>query len=218
MSTRATVATGGPGFTLTVPSSWFELDLAPATRDAAIATLVEQRVAEVPDLRPHRATIARLLRTQAREAWEAGARFCGALVDPTEDGPITAAVTVSIVTGPLGVRAGSPEQFAALVAPLTIKQAAHADDTWLEVHACEVRGAGQAARSRGVEDIDLPEDAGVVRVVSMQVLAPIPGTTSVLLVSCSSPVIELAEPLLDVFDAICGTLTVIAAGQTGRRP
>ena len=35
---------GRAGFALTVPDSWFEIDLDPATRDDAIRRLVEDRV------------------------------------------------------------------------------------------------------------------------------------------------------------------------------
>ncbi len=205
----------GVGFTLAVPESWFELPLSPLTRDAGITALVEQRVAAVPELREHRSTLARLLRRQAREAWESGARYCASMVEPTEDGPITASVVVSIVRGPLGVRPGEPEHTAALLAPLTPKTAASEDDTWRKVAPAQVPGAVGAARAWGVEDVDLPEDAGWVRTVSMQLLVPVPGTTRIVLVACSSPVVALAEPLLDVFDAICSTLTVV---PSYRRP
>lgn len=203
----------GVGFTITVPTSWFEVDLAPATRDATIAQLVEERVSTVPELREHRSTIARILRTQSREAWESGARFCACMVEPTEDGPIPASVTVSVVRGPAGLRPGDAAHTAALLAPFTVKTASGPDDTWREVGAVEVPGALVGARAWGVEDVDLPEDAGWVRVVTMLQMAPVPGTDQVVLVTCSSPVVDLADALLDVFDAICGTVTVV--GPTG---
>lgn len=61
-------ALAGAGFAVTVPPSWFELDLAPATRDGSIAALVDARVRDQPELREHRSEITRLLRQQAREA------------------------------------------------------------------------------------------------------------------------------------------------------
>ena len=151
---------GGVGFAVTVPPSWFELDLAPATRDRALSALVEQRVRDVPQLREHRSTISRLVRRQAREAWDSGARFCACLVEPSEDGPLTASITASVVAGPLGVRPGGQEQLEALLAPLAPKAAAGDDDTWREVRALDVPDSGPAARAWGVEDVDLPPDAG----------------------------------------------------------
>lgn len=204
----------GTGFSIVVPSSWFEVDLVPATRHATINALVDERMQHVPQLREHRATIVRLLRTAARDAWSAGARYCACLVDPTDEGPVTASVTVSVVTGPLGVRPDEPAYLEAVRAPLTPKAAKDADDTWREVRAIEVSGAGPGVRAWGVVDVELPEDVGWLRVVQMLQFAPVPGLNRVVLVTCTSPVLPLAEPLLDVFDAICGTLQVVHATET----
>ena len=200
---------GGIGFAVTVPPSWFELDLAPATRDRSLSALVEQRVRDVPQLREHRSTVSRLVRRQAREAWDSGARFCAVLVEPSDDGPITASITVSVVAGPLGVRPGGQDQLEALLAPLARKTAAGDDDTWREVRALDVPDSGPAARAWGVEDVDLPQDAGWVRVVSMVQLAPVPGTDRVVVLSCSSPVLPLSDALIDLFHAVCDTLHVV---------
>lgn len=200
---------GGIGFALTVPSSWFELDLAPATRDRSLSALVEQRVRDVPQLREHRSAISRLVRRQAREAWDSGARLCACMVDVSDDGPITASITASVVAGPLGIRPGGQAQLDALLAPLVPKVAADEDDTWREVRALDVPDSGPAARAWGVEDVDLPQDAGWVRVVSMVQLAPVPGTDRVVVLSCSSPVLALSDALIDLFHAVCDTLRVV---------
>lgn len=84
------VVTSGPalddgaflGFSLTVPDSWFELDVRPGRRDAGVRALVESRVREQPQLRAERATIVKVLREQARRAWEAGAVYCACMVHP----------------------------------------------------------------------------------------------------------------------------------------
>jgi hypothetical protein len=208
----------GVGFAITVPPSWFEIDLLPATREASIAALVEERLREVPELWDHRATIVRLLRTQAREAWAAGARYCACMVEPTEEGPITASVTVSVVTGPLGVRRRDAAYADALLAPLRPKTAKDDDDTWCEVRTVDVPDSDLAARSWGVEDVDLPDGAGWVRVVQMTHLAAVPGVNRVVMVNCSSPVVALAEPMLDMFDAICGTVRLVRAVPVGVDP
>lgn len=207
----ALLTDGRAGFAVTVPPSWFELDLAPATRDRALSALVEQRVRDQPELREHRSTVSRLLRQQARAAWDSGARFCACMVEPADEGPITASVTVSVVPGPLGVRPGGQEQLDALLAPLAPKTAAHDDDTWRRVAAVELPDGVQAARAWGVEDVDLPQDAGWVRVVSLLQLVPVPGTDRVLVLACSSPVLPLADALIDLFHAVSDTLVVVRA-------
>lgn len=201
----------GAGFALTVPPSWFELELAPGTRDAALRELVEQRVRDVPELREHRSTITRLLRQQAREAYDAGARFCACMVEPTDDGPITASAVVSVVRGPLGVPAGTTAHLDALLAPLAPKQPRHEDDTWRQVAVVALADTDSAARAWGVEDVALPQDAGSVRVVSLTQLVPLPRSSDVLLLQCSSPVVDLAEVLLDLFAAVADTLRVVDA-------
>jgi hypothetical protein len=200
----------GPGFAVTVPPSWFEVDLAPATRDAAIACLVDDRVRDSAELRPHRSAITGLLREQARQAWEAGARWCAVMVEPTDEGPITASATVSVVPGPLGQTAGTAAHAAALLAPLAPKTAASEDDTWRDVVPVDLDGV-PGARAWGVEDVDLPEDRGWVRTVSLQQLLPVPGSDRVVLLACSSPVLPLADVLHDLFAAIADSVRVVRA-------
>ena len=133
------------------------------------------------------------------------------MVEPTEEGPITASATVSVVPGPLGVAPGSQEHLDALLAPLAPKQARSVDDTWREVDVVELEGTPGAPRAWGVEDVDLPQDAGWVRVVSLVQLVPVPGTGAVVLLTCSSPVLPLADVLLSLFHAVADTLRVVRA-------
>jgi len=197
------------GFALTVPQSWFELDLRPATRDASIRTLVEERVRDQPELVQHRSTIVSLLRRQARQAWDAGALYCACLVEPTDEGPITGAVTVSVVDGP--PQGANSERLTPLLERLTPKQPSGPDDTWTRVEVVSVEGAGDAARTAGVEDVDLPEGTGWIRTVLMQTFVPVPGERRVVLLTCSSPVLPLADVLLDLFDAVSSSLRLLAA-------
>jgi hypothetical protein len=196
----------GVGFALAVPPSWWELDVDPATRESGLQRLLEEQVRDVPELREHRTALARLLCEQADAAWSAGASYCASMVEPTEDGPITASVAVLVVPAPTSALGGSVE---ALLAPLTPIPATGPDDPWRTVEIVEVPGAGRAGRSFGVHDVDLPDAAGQVRMVSLQTLVPLPGAR-VLLLICSSPVLPLAEELLELFEAISSTLEVLA--------
>ncbi len=217
MSERAQSDRAGPGFSLTVPASWFELDLRPQTRDAGIRALVQDRLREQPELAEHRTTVTTLLRRQARQAWDAGAVYCACMVEPTQDGPITGAVTVSLVEGPAGAGTG-PDRLPALIDRLQVKEAAGPDDTWTRVEVVSVEGAGRCARTAGVEDVDLPDGAGWVRTVLMQTFVPLPGDRRVLLLTCSSPVLPLADVLLDLFDAVSSTLRLGTAAPDRPAP
>lgn len=197
--------TAGVGFSLRVPPNWFELDVHPATRDASARALVRERTAKVPELQPHRVEITRLLREQAASAWDAGAVYCAGMAEPVSDGVLPASVTVFLLPGPLGADSDEPDRITPLLPALTPKDAADDNDTWTRVQTLTIEGCGEAARSYGVEDLE-PEPGQAIRVVQMQTFIPIPRVNRVLLVSCSSPAIALAEGLFDLFDAVTGTV------------
>lgn len=192
-------------FAITVPASWFEIDLAPATRDDSIRRLVEDRVRGNDEMWRARHGIAKILRQEARKAYDAGGMYAACMVQPTEDGPITASVVVSLVRGPVGATAeGDPAGF--LLDQLTPVPRTD-DGAFTSVATVEIPTVGTAARSYGVEDV--PIDSGFVRTVFMQTMAPTPGANKVFLISASSPVIPLAEGLHDLFDAITGTFRLV---------
>lgn len=197
------------GFSLTVPDSWFELDVRPAIRDAAIQALVRERLVAQPELWTHRSEVVRLLRRTARQAWQSGARYCAALVLPTADGPLTAAVTVTLLAAPADAPQPELDRVEDLLHRLTPRPARQDDEPWTQVGVVELPEVGTAARSHGVEDVELPDGAGWIRSVLMQTFVPVPGTAHVLLVSCSSPVLPLAETWFDLFDAITGTFRLV---------
>lgn len=198
----------GFGFTLAVPSSWWELDVRPGSREAALESLVEEQVRDVPELRPHRTALSRLLREQARSAWEAGACYCATMVDPTEEGPVTASVVVLVVPAP--VPTDGRDRLTVMMEPFAARPASGTHGTWRSVELIEVSGAGRAGRIWGVDDVQLPDGAGLLRTVVMQTLVPLPGVDRVLVLTCSSPVLPLADDLLDLFDAVSSTLEVQA--------
>jgi hypothetical protein len=196
------------GFAITVPDSWFEIDLQPATRDETIRRLVEDRVRGNDEMWRARHGITKILRHEARKAYDAGGLYCACMAAPTEDGPITASVVVSLVRGPVGATTGGdPAGF--LVERLTPVPRTD-DGTFTSVATVRIPSAGTAARSYGIEDV--PLDAGFVRTVFMQTMVPVPGANKVFLISASSPVVPLAEGLHDLFDAVAGTFRLVRLG------
>ncbi|MCA1704959.1 MAG: hypothetical protein LC808_17530, partial [Actinobacteria bacterium] len=75
---------------------------------------------------------------------------------------------------------------------------------WQRVDVVEIP-AGRAVRVQGVEALDLGGQS--VDCVVMQTLVPVPDGPGVLNVVATSPQVELAESMLDLFDAISSTLT-----------
>ncbi|WP_328917929.1 MULTISPECIES: hypothetical protein [unclassified Streptomyces] len=194
------------GFSLTVPMSWWEFDLHPATRDDSVRRMLARRVKENPALAPHRDVLGRFLRKAARDAYESGAVYVGCMAQNFDALPLTATVTVSLVGArtPEGrLPAADP---ASIVAGLRPKEAAREGDTWRKVTTVEIPETGLAARTYGVEDVTVPGDARAVRTVLMQTFIPLPGRADqVALVAAGSSVIDLADSFFDIFDAVTGT-------------
>jgi hypothetical protein len=194
------------GFTITVPMSWWELDLHPATREESIRLLVAQRVKENPALGEHRGAVSKFLAQAAREAYDSGAVYIGCMAQNFGNVPVTASVTVSLVGArtPDGqLPATDP---AAIVEGLREKTARRPGDTWRKVTSVEIPETGTAARTYGVEDIEVPGHDRTVRAVLMQTFVPLPGDGErVALVSGSSMVLDLADSFFDIFDAVTST-------------
>ena len=203
---------GRLGFTITVPDTWFELDVAPATRDESIRRLVEERVRGHHEMWQARHGITKILREEARKAYDAGATYAACMAMPAEEGAVTASVVVSLVRGPVGATSdGDP--VGSLVDRL-VPVPPTDDGRFTSVTTVELDDAGTAARSYGVEDV--PVDSGYVRTVFMQTMVPVPRMNKVFLVSASSPVVPLAAELHDLFDAVTGTFRLVELEGTGR--
>ncbi|GIF12894.1 hypothetical protein [Actinoplanes teichomyceticus] len=196
------------GFSITVPDSWFELELHPDARNAAVNSLVETRLKDVPELYEHRSALAKVLRETARRAYDSGARFCGTLVTVVGDAIMSATVTVTVVDAPDGQGAAD-----AITPHLTARPRRGADSLWREIESVEIPGAGRVPRTRGVDDVTLPDGAGWVRSLIMQTFVPFPGPepTRVALITGSSPVLALETEFFDVFDAVTATFRFTGA-------
>lgn len=210
----------GYGYALSVPGSWFEVDVRPATRAASAADLVNRRITDLPELRERRADIVRIIRRQAAAAWDAGAVYCAVMAEPVADGLLPACVTVSFLPGPADASSDAEDRVGPLMSTFRSRPARRDDDPWTKVAAVDLPHAGPAARTYGVEDVEDPDGGGPgggpvrsVRTVTMQTFVPVPDVNRVAVVSCSSPAVEVAPALLDVFDAITGTFRLFPAAD-----
>jgi len=197
------------GFALTVPESWFELDVRPATRDANIRMLVESRVRDQPELWEHRGELIKLLRRQARDAWESGAVYCACFVMAVEESLIPGSISVSVIPPP---PAGAALD--AVAEALPAKEATEDGDPWMRRSVVEIPGIGRVARSQGVTDVELPGGRGWIRTIVMQTFVPL-DPERLLLVAAASPALDLVEPLLELFDAVTSTLVLVPGGADG---
>ncbi len=194
-------------FTLSLPASWFELDVRPATRDDSIKRLVEDRVRQQPELWERRSELIKVLRRQAREAWEAGAVYCACFVMVLEESVIPGSITVSVIPAPPG---GSSVDAIADVLPT--REAEEEGGTWMARSMVDLEAIGRVPRSQGVADVPLPGRSGWIRTIVMHTFVPIDGDR-LLLVAAASPAIDVTEPLLELFDAVTSTLTLVPGGD-----
>ena len=194
-------------FALTIPTSWFELDVRPTTRDGSIKLLVESRVREQPELWDHRSELVKVLRRQARDAWDAGAVYCACFVMVLEESVIPGSITVSVIPPPPG---GSSVDAIADVLPT--REAVEEGDTWMSRSVVSLDGIGRVPRSQGVSDVPIPGGSGWIRTIVMHTFVPI-DADRLLLVAAASPAIDLVEPLLELFDAVTSTLVLVPEGE-----
>lgn len=200
------------GFRITVPASWWEFDIHPATREESIRRLVGQRVRENPALGEHRTVLSRFLTRAALEAYESGAVYIGCMAQNFGQAPITATVTVSLVGARTSDGQLMPTDPAAIVASLREKPARREGDPWRKVTSVEIPEVGFAARTYGIEDVEPPGGGRGMRTVLMQTFVPVPGAGDrVALISGSSGVVGLADSFFDVFDAVTSTFRVVSA-------
>jgi hypothetical protein len=197
------------GFRIKVPESWWEFDVRPESRDDSIRRMVNERVQQRPELAQYRDVYTDFLRKAAADAWKSGALYCGCMAESFGgDTPITGSVTVSLVGG--RNERGEPlsNDPSVIAGQLAVKEAKKDGDSWRKVTTVDIPGVGVAARTYGIEDIVVPDDAlnRTIRAVLMQTYIPVPGQEGkVALVAGSSQVLDLADSFFDIFDAITST-------------
>jgi hypothetical protein len=190
-----------------VPSSWYEFDIHPATRDRSIREVVRERVQERPELADKRAELTKTLRKVADEAWNGGVLYFGAMAEVDEEAPLTASLTVSVVNAEDGGAGRGGNDLGAIMSALTqIPPGNRPTDPWRRVSLVELPDAGQAVRTEGIEEIEAPDDHRTARMVMMQTFVPFPDRDPrVAVISAATPQLALAEPMLELFDGISET-------------
>ncbi|MBL7487205.1 hypothetical protein I6A60_08705 [Frankia sp. AgB1.9] len=210
------LVTGQRGFSLRVPDSWFAFDVRRATRTGDLARLVDARTAAQPRLRPYRSALLKMLREVADRAERRGAVYCAAA--PADD-PGGGTVATLLVFQTAGADDPTDSTVAAIAGALTARAPTQPGGPWRTVEIVSIP-AGDAVRIRAVEPAAL--DGGTaVDTVTMQTLIPVPTTdheewqVGVLNIVLTSPHVGLADPLLDLFEAISDTLQWSAGDPPG---
>lgn len=199
------------GFSLSVPESWWEFDIRPEGREATVRSLVEERTREVPELGPYRTELSTMLRRMAKESYDAGAVYLGCMAENFEGVPLTATMSVSILSAKTREGVALDTDPAAIARSLGTITARREGDAWRKVTTVQIPEVGQVARTYGVEDVPVERgDTRTLRMALTQTYIPLPGTTEQLaLVSGASPVLDLATSFHDIFDAVTGTFRFV---------
>ncbi|MEU6853725.1 hypothetical protein ABZ901_27835 [Actinacidiphila alni] len=200
------------GVHILVPGAWYEFDIHPATRDAAIRDVVRARVQDRPELAEARTSLVRILGRVAEQAWQAGVVYFGAMAEVDEDSPLTASLTIMVVEPDEDDQSrtggGRPASLMAALKP--VARGSRPTDPWRRVRLVELPQAGGAARSEGIDDIELPDDDRTARMVLMQTFVPFPdGDPRVAVISATTSQLALAEPMLELFDGITETFRFV---------
>lgn len=195
------------GFVVSVPRSWYELELRPGVRDDAIRRLVEERTRGNDAMWEQRHAIRSVLLEQATQAWAAGAAYCAGFSLPTEEGPVTGSLTVSLLPDAGASLLSTDDRFR------TVPRGTDPLEPYATSSVVDIPTAGRCARSVGISDTRLP-DGPLLRHVFMLTAVPLPAHGGTFVVAASSPVVALADELLDLFDAVTGTFRVVRLDET----
>jgi hypothetical protein len=188
------------GFTLKVPDSWVEFDVWRANHTGDLARLVDARLAGTPDLKPYRGALLKMLKDVAVHAERAGAIYCAAMCEADDEaGILAASVMVLRNDGPPDPADNTVEAIASQVTSIA---PSGPDAPWRQVQIVDLP-AGRAVQVKGMEPAVASRPDS--QIVTMLTLVPVPGGGGVVTVVLMSPQVELAEPMLDLFDAISST-------------
>ncbi|MFE7046467.1 hypothetical protein ACFU9X_46045 [Streptomyces atratus] len=191
------MTTGSHTFGIAIPENWTEYDLhgdTLAERRAEMLRHAPQK--ETRDAINHTFRSARRIMEGARRR---GAVYAAGTTAMYEDGLLMAGLMVFSVKPPPGEdfsAKGIAEQFSAT--------GRRRENTTRTLTTATLPGVGPVGRMAGIEETEIADGVSYKMVVT-HTFVPVPGGERVLVITCFSPNIPLAEPLYDLFDAITST-------------
>ncbi|CAL9494951.1 hypothetical protein [Streptomyces sp. enrichment culture] len=185
-------------YNVVVPDGWFQLALEPEDRDRAIVALAELTF-RGQDNAPHlKKQFMQDLQRKTKDAYRVGGTEL--YLSTMTIGPVPLASSLLIsVPGP----GEWPET--SDVAALAEHLADRRGDE--EISVVELSVAGSAVRHRRREAPDASRQLGnTLPTTTLTYYVPIPATTRWLLLNFSTPVDQLADQMVALFDTVAGTL------------
>ncbi|GAB3206731.1 hypothetical protein ACQEU5_10020 [Marinactinospora thermotolerans] len=188
------------GFELRVPEGWTEFDLTGETLAERRAELTRQ-LAGRPEALEAVDDLFAQFRQLSRAATETGLVFAAGAFEKYEDGLFMANVAVFSFNPP----PGEDVDLIRMVEEIHPAAGQRAEHTWLKTTTVQIPGAGVCGRIFGVAEHEMVPGVPTFQVVT-HTAVNVPGMRKKLLISCASPNIDQVDPLLDLFDAITGTI------------
>ncbi|MFJ6982528.1 MULTISPECIES: hypothetical protein [unclassified Streptomyces] len=206
-----TTSTAPPAdYRILLPEGWFRLHVEPGRRERSVDALLDRRFAGVDDA-PH---IKRLVREKLLE--QAAAAFEGGGIELylslQEAGPLT--IPASLLISLLPPRPDRPT-------PLELAAALGSGGTEASVVDLPAGTAVRTRRTTGGPDHPAPQAAygrpdESLPSVTVDFQVPVPGTNAHLLLTFSTPLVQIAEAMVELFDAVAASLAWTgAAGEVG---
>ncbi|MEU9633546.1 hypothetical protein ACGFZZ_00710 [Streptomyces tendae] len=195
-----------------MPEGWFRLDIDPERRERSVDALVDRRF-EGTDNMPH---IKRQLRqdllAQAAAAFREGG--IELYLSLQQAGPLTIPASLLVTFMPASPNGTTPS--------LEAVATRLASDGQAEVQVVELV-AGTAVRARRVTGgpgqtppAGLPGKAEeTLPSVTLDYQLPVPETGAHLLLTFSTPLVQIADAMVELFDAVAGSLTWMDGEVTG---
>jgi hypothetical protein len=191
-------------FFLATPSDWVHLDVSENGPEAARRMVEALPVEDTPDKRRLRAQVIAGLQRSIRQAREQGAVMAAFWFLPIGELTLGASLTVAFAPlgpGPLMVRLGTEARQHAAAG---LAEALGRADDVLAADVVDLPAAGHAARIRRRKVVDAFGEAREALVV--QYYVPVPRRPQMLVLTYSTPTIELVDALTDLFDSLASSL------------
>lgn len=192
------MTTGAHSFGIGIPENWTEYDLHGDTLAERRAEML--RHAPQKETRDAINAAFRSARRIMDGARRRGAVYAAGTTTMYEDGLLMAGLMVFSLTPPAGAdfsAKGLAREFSAVGG-----SRGEGTSRTLTTHA--LPRVGPVGRMSGIEETEIAEGVSSQLVVT-HTFVPVPGGERVLVITCFSPNIPLAEPLYDLFDAITST-------------
>ncbi|MFL9680706.1 MULTISPECIES: hypothetical protein [Streptomyces] len=192
------MTTGSHSFGIGIPENWTEYDLhgdTLAERRAEMLRHAPQK--ETRDAINGAFRSARRIMDGARRR---GAVYAAGTTTMYEDGLLMAGLMVFSLTPP----AGADFSAKGLAKEFSATGGRRREGTSRTLTTQTLPWVGPVGRMSGIEETEVAEGVSSKLVVT-HTFVPVPGGKRVLVITCFSPNVPLAEPLYDLFDAITST-------------